>query len=297
MKKNIGFIGLGTMGKPMAMNLLKAGYPVTVYDINSEPMQELQAKSARIEKQCKEVANQSDVIITMLPKSEDVEKAILGENGVMEGAKANSIVIDMSTIDPSISQRISKSLAGKKIKMLDAPVSGGQIGAVNGTLTIMVGGEEGTFNECADIFKAMGQKIFYCGQSGNGEVVKIINNLLGGINMVATAEALALGVKAGADFKTLFEVINTSSGQNFMMQTYSARKAFKGDFEPGFMAELIAKDLGLAMNLAKEEKYPLFIGSIAHQFYSNILAVGLGRKDYSVTVKVAEELANVKLRL
>ena len=236
MKKIIGFIGLGTMGKPMALNLLEAGYQMNVYDINPEPLPELQANSARIGNSCKEVAGQSDVIITMLPKSEDVEKAILGENGVIEGAKANSIVIDMSTIDPSFSRRISKTLADKHIKMLDAPVSGGQAGAIGGTLTIMVGGEEKIFQECSDIFQALGKNLFYCGPSGSGDVVKIINNLLAGINMVACAEGLALGVKAGVDLKILYEVINTSSGQNFSMQTYCARKAFKGDFEPGFTA-------------------------------------------------------------
>jgi 3-hydroxyisobutyrate dehydrogenase len=297
MDEIIGFIGTGTMGKPMALNLLKAGFRVIAYDLNPVSLKDLKEKGAALGISCKDVASKSDVVITMLPKSEDVEKAIFGKDGVAEGVKGHSIVIDMSTIDPSVSKKISKGLAEKKVQMLDAPVSGGQKGAVAGTLTIMVGGDEATYQKCLPVFQGMGKKIVYCGQSGNGEVVKITNNLLAGITMAATAEALALGVKAGADFKTLYEVINASSGQNFSMQTYCAAKAFQGDVEPGFGAGLMAKDLSLAMNLAKEEGVPTFLGSIAGQIFSNLLAQGLGKKDYSVTVKAVEDLLKLKLRL
>lgn len=297
MDEFVGFIGIGTMGKPMALNLLKAGYRLVVYDISPIPLAELKAKGALVANSCKEVASQSDTLITMLPNSADVEKAILGENGVMEGVKQNAIVMDMSTIDPSVSRRITKILSQRKVSMLDAPVSGGQMGAVAGTLAIMVGGAEEIFKKSLPLLQTMGKKIFYCGPSGNGEIVKIINNLLAGIHMAANAEALALGVKAGVDFKILFDVINSSSGQNWMMQTYCAAKGFKGDFEPGFMAELMYKDLGLAMNLAKEEQVPLYIGALGHQVYSHVIAAGLGKKDNSVTIKILEDLAQVKLRL
>ena len=297
MKEKIGFIGIGTMGKPMSLNLLKAGYQLIVYDINPEPLKELKEKGAVIGQSCKDVANQCDVTITILPNSGDVEKAILGEKGVLEGARSNSVVIDMSTIDPSVSRKVAQALAQKNTKMLDAPVSGGQFGAVAGTLAIMVGGDEDAFQKCLPIFQAMGKKIVHCGKIGNGEIVKIMNNLLAGINMIATAEALTLGVKAGVDLKVLYDVINSSSGQNWTMQNYCANKAFKGDFEPGFMSDLMYKDLGLAMNLAKEEGVPLFVGGLAHQTYSRIVASGLGKKDSSITIKTIEDLAGVKLRL
>ena len=296
MKERIGFIGIGTMGKPMALNLIKAGYRLIAYDINPKPLEELKDKGVSIGQSSKDVASQSDIIITMLPNSDDVQKAILGENGVIEGAKRSSIVIDMSTIDPSVSRTIAKVLLEKNIKMLDAPVSGAQMGAEAGTLTIMVGGDEDIFHKCSDIFKAMGKNIYYCGSNGSGGIVKIVNNLMAGIIATASTEALALGVKAGVNFKTLYDVISASSGQNWVMQVQFAAKAFKGDFEPGFMAQLARKDLGLAMNLAKEEGVPLLLGGLVYQIHSHIVASGLGKKDASIQVKMIEDLLNIKLR-
>ena len=296
MKERIGFIGVGVMGKPMALNLMKAEHPLTVFDLNPNPLKELQARGAAIAHSSKEVSSQAQVVITMLPNSGDVEKVILKENGVMEGLKSNSIVIDMSTIDPSVSRSIAKTLAGKNMKMLDAPVSGGQKGAEDGTLTIMVGGDKDVFEKCSPLFKAMGQNIFYCGPNGTGEIVKIVNNLLAATNRAVSAEGLALGVKAGADFKVLYDVICTSTGQSRSLQFTSAAKPFKGDYEPGFAAELMHKDLGLAMNLAKEEKVPVPLGAISHQIYNHLLASGLGKKDTGIVFKVYEDLLRVKLR-
>jgi len=295
MKERIGFIGVGVMGKPMAINLMKAGYALTVFDLNPNPLKELQARGAAIAHSSKEVASQAQVVITMLPNSGDVEKVILKENGVMEGLKSNSIVVDMSTIDPSVSRSIAKTLAGKNIKMLDAPVSGGQKGAEDGTLSIMVGGDKDVFEKCSPIFKAMGENIFYCGPNGNGEIVKVVNNMLSATNRAVCAEGLALGVKAGVDFKVLFDVICTSTGQSRSLVSSSA-KAFKGDYEPGFAAALMHKDLGLAMNLAKEEKVPVPLGAISHQLYNHLLASGLGKKDTGIVFKVYEDLLKVKLR-
>ena len=296
MKERIGFIGVGVMGKPMALNLMKAEHPLTVFDLNPNPLKELQARGAAIAHSSKEVSSQAQVVITMLPNSGDVEKVILKENGVIEGLKSNSIVIDMSTIDPSVSRSIAKTLAGKNMKMLDAPVSGGQKGAEDGTLTIMVGGDKDVFEKCSPLFKAMGQNIFYCGPNGTGEIVKIVNNLLAATNRAVSAEGLALGVKAGADFKVLYDVICTSTGQSRSLQFTSAAKPFKGDYEPGFAAELMHKDLGLAMNLAKEEKVPVPLGAISHQIYNHLLASGLGKKDTGIVFKVYEDLLRVKLR-
>lgn len=297
MKEKIGFIGVGNMGKPMSLNLLKAGYDLIVYDLKPEPLKELKEKGAGIGQSSKDVASQTDVIITMLPNSGDVEKVILGEMGVMEGIRSNSIVIDMSTIDPSVSRKVAQALSQKNIKMLDAPVSGGQMGAIAGTLAIMVGGDEEVFQNCSSIFQAMGKKLFYCGKNGNGGIVKVMNNLLAGITALGTAEALILGVKAGVNLKVLNDAISASSGQNWGLQNYFPMKVFKGDFEPGFAAALMYKDLGLAMNLAREEGVPLLIGGLVHQMYSQVVASGLGHKDLQIAIKVLEDMTNVKLRL
>jgi len=288
---------VGTMGKPMALNLLKAGYAVTAYDVNPQPLKELKEKGATIGESIAEVASQTEVIITMLPNSADVETVILGDGGVIGAVKSGSIVVDMSTIDPSTSKKVAAALSEKGITMLDAPVSGGQWGAEQATLAIMVGGDEGAFKECSDIFNTMGKNITYCGANGSGEIVKIVNNLLAAVNFVTTAEALALGVKAGVKMEVLFNAINNSSGQNWAMQNYCPNKAFKGDFEPGFSVALHHKDVGLYMNLAKDEGAPVFVGSLIHQIYSQYMAAGLGGKDTTVGVKVVEDLLGVQLRL
>ena len=295
-KENIGFIGIGIMGKPMSRNLIKAGYPLIVYDINPKPLEELKEMGTTIGRSSKEVASQSDVIITMLPNSGDVEKVILGEDGVMEGIKGDSIVIDMSTIDPSVSRTISETLLTKNIKMLDAPVSGGPEGAKAGTLSIMVGGPEDIFHKCEDLFKAMGKNIFHCGPNGNGAIVKCVNNLLAGTMAVINAEALAMGVKAGVDLKVLADIISVSTGQSIFIKIACPDKAFKGDFEPGFKVDLMLKDLGLAVTLAREQGVPLPMGALSHQVFTQLKASGLGKKDWTVTVKQYEDLLGIKLR-
>ena len=295
-KERIGFIGIGTMGKPMSLTLMKAGYPLIAYDINPKPLEELKEKGAAIGRSIKEVADQSNVIITMLPNPEVVEKVMLGEHGVIEAVRSNSIIIDMSTIDPRVSRRIAQVFLSKNIKMLDAPVSGAQWGAEAGTLTIMVGGDEAVFRACLNIFQAMGENIFYCGPNGNGGIVKVINNLLSGIQTIASAEALSVGVKAGVELKILADVISVSSGQNDFIKFFGPEKSFKGDFEPGLKLELMAKDLGLAMSLAKEQAAPVFMGALAHQLYLYMECLGLGEKDVSIVTKVFEDLTNIKLR-
>ena len=296
-KKTIGFIGIGNMGKPMSLNLIKAGYPLIAYDLNPKPLGELKAKGAAVGQSIKEVAGQSDIIITMLPKSEDVEEVMLGEGGAIEGVKGSSIIIiDMSTIDASASRSIAQVFLSKNIKMLDAPVSGGYLRAEAGTLSIMVGGDEKTYQECLDIFKVMGKNIFYCGPNGNGEVVKIVNNLLGAIQAAASAEVLSMGVKAGVDFKVLTDVIGASSGTNDFIKFAGPAKAFKGDFEPGFTVDLMYKDLGLAMTLSREQGVPVLMGALTHQMYLYMKSSGLGKKDFSIVTKMFEDLSDVKLR-
>jgi 3-hydroxyisobutyrate dehydrogenase len=266
-------------------------------DLNTQALAQLEEKGAKIGSSAKEVAGESDIVVTMLPDSAAVQEVVLGEQGVIHGVRSDSIVVDMSTIEPSVSKNAANALKEKGVPMLDAPVSGGTMGAEAGTLAIMVGGDEEAYNKCLEIFQIMGKNIYYCGPSGNGETVKIINNMLFGVNMTAVAEALALGVKAGVEMKTLYDVIQSSSGQNWAMQVYYANKGFKGDFEPGFMADLLYKDLGLGMNLSKEEKVPVPVGELCHRIFKDIHDDGLGKKDCSIRLQLMENLLNVKLRL
>ena len=297
MKKKMGFIGLGVMGKPMAENLIKAGYPLCVHDIVKEPVKELVKLGATEGKSPKEVGEVSDVVITMLPTSVEVKEVYLKEDGILMGIKEEAILVDMSTIEPMVSQDIAETALNKNVEMLDAPVSGGQIGAVQGTLSIMVGGKKEVFDQCKELFEVMGKNIFYCGSIGSGEIVKIANNLIAAINTQATCEGMILGVKAGVKPEILFEVISKSSGQNFALSTYMPNKAFKGDFEPGFMIDLMYKDLGLAQSLASSYKVPTLLGAQCRQILEFARAAGKGRKDFTAILTLLEETTGVKARL
>jgi len=296
MKKQIGFIGLGVMGKPMAKNLMKAGYSLCVYDIVQEPVKELVASGAKAARSAKEVGEKSEIVITIVPSSKEVKEVYLNEDGVLAGIKTGSIIIDMSTIDPIVSQEVAAAAQKKNVEMLDGPVSGGQGGAIEGTLTIMVGGKEEIFKQCKDILAAMGKNIFYCGPVGSGEISKIVNNMVLAICMQATCEGMILGAKAGVQPKTLFEIISKSSGQNWALNTYMPKKAFKGDFEPGFMVDLMYKDLGLAQNLASAYKVPILFGAEVRQIFEMARVAGKGRKDFSAILTTLEEIVGVKAR-
>jgi len=296
MKKQIGFIGLGVMGKPMAKNLMKAGYSLCVYDIVQEPVKELVASGAKAARSAKEVGEKAEIVITIVPTSKEVQEVYLNEDGVLAGIKSGSIIVDMSTIDPIVSREVAAAALEKKVEMLDAPVSGGQVGATEGTLTIMVGGTEEIFTECKDIFAAMGKNIYYCGPIGAGEISKIVNNMVLAICMQATCEGMILGTKAGVQPKTLFEIMSKSSAQNWALNPYMAKKAFKGDFEPGFMVDLMYKDLGLAQNLASAYKVPILFGAEVRQVFEMARVAGKGRKDFSAILTTLEDIVGVKAR-
>jgi len=295
--EKIGFIGLGVMGKPMAMNLLKAGYSLCVHDVVLGPVKEVVAAGATEGKSAKDVGEKAELVITVLPTSVEVKEVYLGDKGVLAGLKEGGLIIDMSTIEPMVSQHIAGIAGKKQIEMLDAPVSGGQAGAMAGTLSIMVGGKEGIFKETKKIFEAMGQNIFYCGPIGSGEVVKIANNLVLAINMQAACEGMILGVKAGVKPQVLLDVMTKSSAQNWALSTYMPNKAFKGDFEPGFMVDLMYKDLGLAQNLSGAYNVPILLGAQCHQVFEQARARGIGKKDFSAILTLLEELTGVKARL
>lgn len=296
----IGFIGIGVMGRPMALHLIHAGHTVTIFARHPEKpgVQEVLAAGATLAPSSRAVAIVSEMVITMVPNSAQVEEVVSGPQGILEGARKGLIVIDMSTIAPSVSRKLAEVAAGRGVYFLDAPVSGGSQGAENGTLTIMVGGERKIFEQARPILENMGKQenIFYVGPHGAGEVVKIVNNILCGAIAAAIAESFVLGVKAGADVELMAKIIGASSGASWQLANQFPLRAFNGSFQPGFMTDLLHKDLGLALDLAAESQTPLAMTALTRQMYEMARAEGFGREDYTSLLKVLEKMAGVEVR-
>jgi 3-hydroxyisobutyrate dehydrogenase len=297
-EQRVGLIGVGIMGKPMARNLMKAGFPLTIYARHPEKVQDVLASGAVLAASSRAVAEASDVVITMLPNSPEVEEVVLGPAGVLEGARPGLIVVDMSTIAPEASQALARRCAERGVPFLDAPVSGGSVGAEAGTLSIMVGGDARAFETCRPVFEAMGskEKIFYVGPSGAGEVVKIANNLLCGAISAATAEALVLGVKAGVSTEMLAKIIGVSSGASAQLSTVFPIRVFNGSFQPGFMTDLLYKDLGLALDLGAQTGVPTEFAALSRAWFERARAAGFGREDYTAVIKLLEAQAGAQVR-
>ena len=292
----IGFIGLGAMGKPMAANLLAAGYKVTVNDVVAAAVAEMAAKGAAEAATPKELAAVSDVVITMLPNAAIVEAVVCGEQGLLAGSRPGMTIIDMSSVTPQHTRKTAATAAKHGVEYMDAPVSGGVAGATAGSLTIMVGAETAVLEKCKPVLDVLGKKIYHVGPVGAGDAVKLVNNLLLGVNMVAVAEAMTLGVKAGIDPKVLYDVISVSSGRSYALEAKMPGFVLKGNFEPGFAVDLQYKDLEMATQTGKELGVPLMLTNVAEQVFETARAKGLGRKDISVVVTMQEELTGVKVR-
>ncbi|MEL7566682.1 MAG: NAD(P)-dependent oxidoreductase [Dehalobacterium sp.] len=292
----IGFIGLGAMGKPMAQNLLKANFDLTVYDVNRAAVEQLVEEGAKGAVSPKEVALASDVVITMLPNFQIVNSVMQGESGILAGAVQGMTLIDMSSVSPTQTREIAPIAKSQGVEYLDAPVSGGVSGAEKGTLTIMVGGPEDTVQKMMPVFQAMGKKIYHVGSVGSGDAMKIVNNLLLGINMTAVAEALVLGVKAGLDPQMMREIIGASSGNSYALEAKMANFILKGNFEPGFAIDLQYKDLDLAAQTGKDLGVPMLLGNLAQQIFEQARATGLGKKDISAVIQLWENMVNTKVR-
>jgi len=292
----VGFIGLGVMGKPMAKNLIKAGYPLTVWrHINPTPVNELVSSGAREASSLKQLAEMSDIVITMLPDSAEVEEVILGANGVLKGAKRGLIIIDMSSISPLSAQRIAAEAEKAGVEMLDAPVSGGEPAAIQGTLTTMVGGKEETFNKCLDVLKVMGKTITRVGNTGTGQVAKLSNQIIVALNIAAVSEAFVLGSKAGVDPKVLYNAIRTGlAGSNVLDAKIS--KIAERNFKPGFRIKLHHKDLKNALEAARDLSVPLPLTSLVQQVLAALINDGKGDDDHSAIVNFSEHLAGVEVR-
>ncbi len=298
MKQRVGFIGLGLMGKPMMRNLMKAGFGVTIYARHPEKVQDVIAEGAALASSSRAVAEASDVVITMLPNSPEVEEVVFGEQGVLAGAREGLIIIDMSTIAPDASRAFASRCAAQGVLFLDAPVSGGSTGAEAGTLSIMVGGDQQAFEASRPVLESMGskEKIFYVGPSGSGEVVKVANNLLCGAIAAASAEAMVLGVKAGVDVESLAKIIGVSSGASWQLSTVFPLRVYNGSFQPGFMTDLLYKDLGLALDLGAANGVPLELTALTREMYARARDAGYGRADYSAVIKLLEEQAGTEVR-
>jgi 2-hydroxy-3-oxopropionate reductase len=293
--KNIGFIGLGIMGKPMAKNLLKVGYKLVVYDINAEPVKELVKAGAKEGKSSQDVASQSEVIITMLPNSPEVKAAVLGEKGVIDGAKPGTIVVDMSSISPIASKEIFEKLQQNGVAMLDAPVSGGEPKAIEGTLAIMVGGLQETFDSVKDILDAMGASVKLVGEIGSGNITKLANQIIVALNIAAMSEAMVLAVKAGVDPEKVYQAIRGGLAGSTVLDA-KMPMVLDGNFKPGFRIELHIKDLMNVMDTAKELGAPAHLTSQVLEIMQALKAEGKGENDHGGIIQYYEKIAHVEVR-
>ena len=293
--KKIGFIGLGIMGKPMAQNLLKAGYELTVYDIVSERMADLLKAGGWRGSSAKDVAAQSEVVVTMLPNSPHVREAVLGSDGVLDGAKPGTILVDMSSIAPLASQEIAAKAHEKGVTMLDAPVSGGEPKAVAGTLAIMVGGPQETFEQVKDILAKMGSSVTRVGEIGSGNVTKLANQIIVALNIAAMSEAMVLATKAGVDPEKVFQAIRGGLAGSAILDA-KMPLALKGNFKPGFRIELHIKDLANALDTAHELGVPVPLSSVVMEIMQALKADGKAANDHGGLIQFYEQLAKVQVR-
>ena len=290
----IGFIGLGLMGKPMAGHLIKAGYPVTVHNRSRAAVDELVALGAKAAATPKEVAENSDVVITMLPDSPDVEQVTLGPDGILAGARDGMLHIDMSTIAATVTRKIAEIELRHGVKHIDAPVSGGDIGAKNATLAIMIGGDEYAVLACQPIFEQLGKRIVHVGPSGAGQVAKACNQIMVAAQMVAMGELLVLAQKAGADPEKVIEAIKGGAAGCWALDN-KPQRLFAGNRSPGFKASMQYKDLNIVMDMAKAFSMPLPATAVNTQLFNAMLAAGRGDQDNSAIISVLEDLAQIQL--
>lgn len=288
----VGYIGLGLMGAPMARNLMKAGHELVVHNRSREIVQDLADEGATSANSPKEVAEQVDFVFTNLPDSPDVERIALGDGGIIKGAHDGLIFVDNSTIKPETTRDVAEKLASVGVTALDAPVSGGDIGAKAGTLTIMVGGNKAAFDKTLPLFEAMGKTITYIGEAGAGQIAKAANQILVGGTMVAMAEALVLSMKAGVDPAKVVQAISRGAAQCWALDN-KPEKLFKRDLDPGFKAYMQAKDLKIVVDSGRTFGVPLPLTAISHQLFEAMVAMGNADLDNSAVITVLEALADV----
>lgn len=294
---NVGFIGLGVMGAPMARNLMKKGYSLTVLDMNKDAVQALVAAGAKAASTPREVAAASEVVVTMLPDAPDVERVALGKDGVLEGLKPGSIYIDMSTIDPATTKKVGAAVKAKGAAMIDSPVGKTADHAVAGTLTLMVGGDATDIARVRSVLDAMGTDFFHCGELGAGQTMKLLNNLLAQAIGEASVEAVVAGTKAGLTLDLMLSVLKTTMAWNNQLAISMQKRSMMGDFKPGFMLKLAHKDCRLAMSMVESLGVTAPVGKATLASLEEGLAKGYQDNDVGALLKMREDAAGVKVRL
>jgi 2-hydroxy-3-oxopropionate reductase len=295
MQGPLGFIGLGIMGRPMAKNLLKAGHALVVHNRSQGAVQELVGLGAKAAESPAAVAREARLVILMLPNSPDVERVALGPNGLIEGVRTGGTIVDMSTISPLVTKKVGAALAEKGVRMLDAPVSGGEKGATEGTLSIMTGGDPAVFQECLPVLQAMGKTITHLGPLGSGGFTKLANQIIVAVNLTALAEALTLAAKAGLDLELTLKALGGGlAGSRCLDQKTPNYLAH--DFKPGFKIDLHYKDLGLIMDAARALGVPVPATALVQELFAAARVKGRGQLDHSGIVTVLEDLAGVEVR-
>ncbi len=294
MTDKVGFVGLGNMGGPMARNLLKAGVRLVVHDLDPRKVQSLAEAGAEVAPSAQAVARETTRSICMVETTGQAESVILGEHGFIQAVKPGHIVICMSTVDPFKIRDIAAKLADKGVTVLDAPVSGGTVGAVQGSLSILVGGDKAAFEKCRDLFDTMGANVFHAGALGNGIAMKLINNMLLQVTTVAIAEGLVMGAKAGLDIEQLYQMLTVSSGDSFALRN-RGRRMIDRNFAPSGTVDISYKDQELETAFAKQLGVPVLLANVSQQAYQMARAAGLNKEEGSAVVKVYERLAGVKV--
>jgi 4-hydroxybutyrate dehydrogenase/sulfolactaldehyde 3-reductase len=293
----VGFIGLGTMGGPMAQNLLKKGHQLVVFDVHGAAVRTLADAGAKPAETPKDVAARSEVVITMLPDAPDVERVALGRDGVIEGIRAGSVYIDMSTIDPGTTRKVGAAMAAKGVSMIDSPVGKTADHAVAGTLTLMVGGPPETIARVREVLDCMGTDFFHCGELGAGQTMKLLNNLLAAAVGEASIEALVSGTKAGLSLETMMSVLRTTMAWNNQLAISMPKRSLVGDFKPGFLMKLAHKDCRLALKMVEDLGVAAPVGRAALESLSEGLGRGLQDHDVGALLKLREEPVGVTVRL
>ncbi len=291
----LGFIGLGNMGSPMARNLVKRGYPVLAFDLRKECIDELASIGAQAANSVAEVARQCDVIMMSLPSPAASWAVFSGDGGLLANARRGTIIVELSTISPSQAKTMAEQASAAGLVLLDAGISGGVPNAIQGKLTIMVGGSDEAYRTVESYLKAIGENIYYVGASGTGMVVKLVNNAIAHVNVVAAIEGMALGVKAGVSASTLAEIIRNGTGRSYQFESRVVERLLKRNFQPGMKLELTYKDSRLACEMANEFGVPLFVTTAAHAVFQYGMSLGLQQSDYASIAQIWEDSLNIKL--
>lgn len=295
MKEKVGFIGLGAMGQPMSQRLLEAGYSLVVYDVRAEAVKPLVQKGAAGASSIREVAEKCRKVITIVPNSDAVEQVVLAPGGLLEGVRAGDILMEMTSAYPPSTLKVHQAFTAKGATMIDAPVSGGVVGAVAGTLSIMVGGDEKIFESCRPILSAMGKNLFYLGGIGSGHGLKAINNFLSATTMAATSEAVILASKLGLSPQRVIEVLQVSTGRSYATELKFPKFVLPRTFNSGFTMELMHKDLNTVTRMAREYKVPMFMANLVQEMFGYALAYGDKKMDHTAIFSCLEDLAKVKV--